>query len=534
MSAALIVLSETTLVKSRVLHGAEWSALNEAIYATDEVTGGLRITEIMFHPEETGDPNDPNEEYIELQNISGETLNLHLVRFANGIDFSFPDMNLPAGGFLVVVKNRPVFEATYPAFAGLIAGEYTGSLDNGGERIVLEDPLGTVIHDFRFGDDWRPITDGGGFSLTIIDASNPDRDSWLQKDAWRASAYKGGSPGSDDSGILPNPGDIVINEVLAHSHAAAADWIELYNSGSSRIEIGGWYLSDSAVNLKKYRIADGASIDSGEYLVFYEDANFGQFSTDPGRMIGFALSENGDEVYLSSADTGVLTGYREYEDLGASPTGVSFGRYFKTSTDNYNFVLMGHQTEGYGNAYPKVGPVIISEIMYNPASGDERQEFIELHNVGATNVALYDSNEGLPWKFTDGIDYTFPDYPGFTIVAGGYVMIVKDVTSYIGEYGMPPFGVTLLGPYDGRLSNAGEKLELSMPGDMDEYGTQRFYIRADRVNYSDGSHHGDAPGGVDSWPMEADGGGMSLTRNVMSLYGNDPNNWTAATPSPGE
>ena len=529
-----IALAHTTLVKSRVLYGAEWSALNEAIYATDEVTGGLRITEVMFHPEETGDPNDPDEEYIELQNISGETLNLHLVRFSNGIDFSFPDMSVPAGGFIVIVKNRSVFEATYPAFSGLIAGEYTGSMDNDGERIVLEEPLGTAIHDFRFGDDWRPIADGDGFSLTIIDADDTDLDSWREKDRWRASAYKGGSPGFDDSGILPNPGDIFINEVLAHSHAAAADWIELYNSSASRIEIGGWYLSDSSVDLMKYCIADGTAIDSGKYLVFYEDANFGQFSADPGRITGFALSENGDEVYLSSAETGALTGYREYEDFGASPTGVSFGRYFKKSTGNYNFVLLDSNTPGWANAYPKVGPIVISEIMYHPQSGDEREEYVELHNISTASVTLFDLNENEPWRFTDGIDYTFPGLPGVTIPAGGYLLIVKDVAVAIEKYGMPPFGVLMLGPYDGKLSNDGEKLELSIPGDMDIYGTQRFYIRADRVNYSDGSHHGDTPDDVDLWPHEAEGGGMSLSRNVVELYGNDPNNWIAAAPSPGE
>jgi len=529
-----IALDNTTLVKSRVLKGAEWSALNEAIYATDAAVESLRITEIMFHPEETGDPNDPNEEYIELRNISGETLNLHLVSFANGIDFSFPDINLPAGGFIVVVKNGSVFQATYPAFAGLIAGEYRGSLGNDGERIVLEDPLGTVIHDFRFGDDWRPITDGGGFSLTIIDAGNTDLDSWRGKDAWRASAYKGGSPGTDDSGILPNPGDIFINEVLAHSHAAAADWIELYNSSADRIEIGGWYLSDSALDLMKYRIADGTAIDSGEYLVFYEDSNFGPSSADPGRITGFALSENGDEVYLSSAETGVLTGYREYEDFGASPTGVSFGRYFKKSTGNYNSVLMDSNTPGWANSYPKVGPIVISEIMYHPQSGDEREEYVELHNISEAPVTLFDLNENEPWRFTDGIDYTFSDWPGVTIPAGGFVLILKDVEVATATYGMPPFGVLMLGPYDGKLSNDGEKLELSIPGDMDIYETQRFYIRADRVNYSDGSHHGDTPDDVDLWPPETDGDGMSLTREVMGLYGNDPNNWIAAPPSPGE
>jgi hypothetical protein len=59
------------------------------------------------------------------------------------------------------------------------------------------------------------------------------------------------------------------------------------------------------------------------------------------------------------------------------------------------------------------------------------------------------------------------------------------------------------------------------------------YIRTDRINYSDGGHPEDCPGGVDLWPVQADGTGKSLRRINASLYGNDPNNWHANDPSPG-
>ena len=71
-----------------------------------------------------------------------------------------------------------------------------------------------------------------------------------------------------------------------------------------------------------------------------------------------------------------------------------------------------------------------------------------------------------------------------------------------------------------------------MPGDIDIFGRQ-YYIRIDRVTYSDGAHPGNEPGDIDLWPTEPDGAGKSLTRTTPHLYGNDPNNWTAAPPSPG-
>jgi hypothetical protein len=95
-----------------------------------------------------------------------------------------------------------------------------------------------------------------------------------------------------------------------------------------------------------------------------------------------------------------------------------------------------------------------------------------------------------------------------------------------------PSGVQVLDDYSGRLSNGGEKVQISMPGDIDEEGT-RYYIRIDRVNYSDGSHPEDCPGGVDLWPTEADGLGKSLSRKDPNDYGNDVINWKAAVPSPG-
>ena len=169
--------------------------------------------------------------------------------------------------------------------------------------------------------------------------------------------------------------------------------------------------------------------------------------------------------------------------------------------------------------------------MYHPPSGDQKQEYIELHNIGPVDITLYDPEEGLPWKFTDGIEYTFP-YPGIKIPAGGYLLVIKDMTAHLAEYGLPPSGVPVLGPYDGKLSNGGEKLELSKPGGLDLFG-RRHYIRLDRVNYSDGSHPDNCPGGVDLWPTEADGGGKSLIRTIPDNYGNDPANWQAGPPTPG-
>ncbi|MHC4112728.1 MAG: chitobiase/beta-hexosaminidase C-terminal domain-containing protein, partial [Planctomycetota bacterium] len=135
-----IPLARTTKLKARVLDGT-WSALNEAIFAVGPVADYLRITEIMYHPKYTGDPNDPNTEFIELKNIGPGTLYLNLVSFTEGIHFTFPDVELASSDHIVVVKDIAAFDDLYDIQTNNInvAGRYTGSLANNGEGIRLQD-----------------------------------------------------------------------------------------------------------------------------------------------------------------------------------------------------------------------------------------------------------------------------------------------------------------------------------------------------------------------------------------------------------
>jgi hypothetical protein len=524
-----IQLTESTRIKARLMDGITWSALNEVTFAVGPVAENLRITEIMFNPEDTGNPDDPNTEYIELKNIGTETLNLNMVRFTNGVDFTFPSLELAAGQYVLVVKDIEAFTARYGMDSN-IAGEYTGNLNNAGERIELQDAAGQTILNFKYDDNWYDITDGMDFSLTIKDPTAADPNLWDGKSGWRPSADAGGSPGWDDAGELPALGEVVINELLTHSHAPEPDWIELHNTSDVTINIGGWFLSDSSLDFMKYEIAVGTTIEPLGYIVFYEDLNFGN-TNDPGCHVPFALSENGETLYLHSGKDGVLTGYSDQEKFDASETGVAFGRYQK-STGTYNFVAMSENTPGGENAYPKVGPVVINEIMYNPATSDQNAEYIELLNISDSVVTLAEfDNEQLidvPWRLNDdsnGIVFDFP--PGTTMAPGEHLLLVKDKDVFGYSYMSVPEDVQIFEWGAGKLDNAGEKVQLSKPGD--EVDGKRYYIRVDRINYSDGFH----PLGEDPWPIGPDGYGMSLTRNVPADYGNDPENWVAADPSPG-
>lgn len=197
-----IPLLKSALVKARAREGAVWSALNEAAFIL-ETPPPLRLTELMYHPPDAGVAGgyDAEEfEFVELKNIGAETLDLAGFRLAGGVDFEFSAgtvRELSPGAFLLVVSNLAAFRSRYLAAGLSIAGEYEGRLDNGGERLRLEGPLGETILDFAYDDAWHPSTDGGGFSLAIADPLG-DPKSWNEAASWRPSRQPGGSPGRDD------------------------------------------------------------------------------------------------------------------------------------------------------------------------------------------------------------------------------------------------------------------------------------------------------------------------------------------------
>ncbi len=532
-----ITLNASVQVKARIKSGTSWSALNTVTFAVGPVASNLRITELMYHPEDTGNPDDPNKEFIELKNIGASAINLNLVKFTNGVEFTFPNTSLAPGGYVLVVKDQTAFVARYGSgFNSIIAGEYSGSLNNAGEEINLVDAVGTKILDFTYSDEWYPITDGNDFTLNIINPANPDVNSWNLEESWQASNIKGGSPGAAYASNVAANGAVVINEVLTHQDDPVyGDWIELYNTTASPINIGGWFLSDNDENFKKYEIAAGTTIPANGYKVFTEDANFSN-TGDAGCHTVFALSELGEQVFLSSGSGGQLSGgYSIKQDFGAMTRDVTIGRYTKSAAAGYDvdFTAMASATKGAANSGPLVPDVVINEIMYHSGNQYDRlAEYIELYNRSGSTVKLYDVNNPTnTWKFTNGIDFTFP--AGVTLGPGKYLLVSRcNPTIFRTVYSVPS-DVNVFGPFANgtALANDGEKVELSKPETPEPDGYVP-YIRVEQVNYSDGSHP--AAGAVsDPWPTTPDGGGKSLGRKVPGNYGNDVDNWQAVTPSPG-
>ncbi|MCH8922780.1 MAG: lamin tail domain-containing protein, partial [Planctomycetes bacterium] len=486
-TATPLVLTNSGLVASRAKVGNSWSALNSATFIVDVPT--ITISEIHYNP--AGPPLGSvyvasDFEFIEIHNFGAAPVELANVRFVDGISFDFTDSNvtrLAPGGYAIVVADRDAFLSRHAGFdTSLIAGVFpTSSLNNGGEDVVLVDPFDEVIVELEYNNSWHTLSDGAGFSLTRIDEADRLAD-LSKKAAWRPSSHVLGSPGEADSADLPAPGAIVINEVLSHTDSALGDRIELLNTTDEPIVIGGWFLSDDVSLPRKYRIAEGTTIMPGDFRVFSQATYFANIA-DPGVLVPFALSELGEQVVFTAADAGgALLGFRARQNFGAAENGISFGLLTK-STGGTDFVATQFPTLGLTNAPPKIGPVVIHELYYHPnevSTGEHITEFIELKNITNEAVSL------AGWTI-DGVgaqgggDFTFGDID--LIPAGGLLLVVPVDPEQFRQSHQVSADVSIVGPYDGALNNAGENVRLSKPGPM-EPGGEVPMITVDRVNYN--------------------------------------------------
>ena len=189
--AAPLTFAANTRLRARTLIGSDWSGDADAIYTVAANT--LAITEIMYNPPAGGTFAAQDYEFVEVLNHGDEPLELGGFSLAEGITFAFPSGTLDAGAHGVIVKSLAAFQSRYGSALNVL-GTFTGSLDNGGERLRLVSPQSESVQDFTYDDvaPWPVTPDGGGPSLEIIDPQGNAAD----PANWRASNVFGGSPGA--------------------------------------------------------------------------------------------------------------------------------------------------------------------------------------------------------------------------------------------------------------------------------------------------------------------------------------------------
>lgn len=154
--------------------------------------------------------------------------------------------------------------------------------------------------------------------------------------------------------------------------------------------------------------------------------------------------------------------------------------------------------------------VIFTEIQYNAKAGEP--DFLEITNITGTPLDMG------KWYFSDGIDFTFPDFnsgdTGAHIFRQFETILVSpvDEATLRAAYPSIPEDTRIFGPYTGALSNSGETLTLN-----DKNG-----VILTTIEYNDGG----------KWPAAADGTGHTLNRINPNLSNAGWRNW-AASEQPG-
>lgn len=510
-----IAVLQNCLVKARVFTNGKWSSIHTLMVAVDSENNGLQLTEIQYNPIGQNGIAGKEFEFIELKNNSKTPMNLTSCRFIDGISYAFPKGTvIEPDNFIVLASSSFSFSQRYGMAA---SGEYEGQLSNGGERITLVGAIGDTLISVKYDNKqpWPVTADSLGFSL--VPAVNNLSADWNDGRNWRASSRIAGSPFADD---VPEkiPG-IIINEILANSVSPEVDAIELYNPGNTDASIGGWYLSNNHKVPSKWKIPTGTVIPANGYITFYEGHYVNSTLQFNANEFGsaFSLSELGEEVYLfSGTPAGELTGYENGYKFGASDPGVSFGRYIN-SIGKEHFVAQESASFNAVNSLPKVGPVVINQIMYNPTA--DQYEFIELLNTSPSVVNLYNETNQAPW-IIEGIDFTFPAQ---TSVAPGQSVYIagKDITPSDFRAIFDLDSNAIVFNFNTKLRNEGEEITLlkSYKSYIENNEEKISYIRIDKVNYNDNN----------LWP-DADGNGYALLRVAPTAYGNDPANWMATPP----
>ena len=496
-------------------------------------TPRLVLTEIMFHPDpppEGGPYAESDFEYLEFANLGSEVLELPGFRLTNGVDFVFTTFSgvtqLAPGERVLVVKNRAAFLSRYPDTTH-IAGEFEGTLPNASGRLTLVGPLEEPICDLVYNDAWAALADGFGFALALADETVHPSELGDPR-FWRLSATAGGSPGASDPAPSALP-RVWIAEVLSNPIPPGSDAIELVNPTRRPADISGWYLTDDFRAPRKYRFPPDTIIPPGG-LLLVNDSAFNVSGPE-----GFGLSASGDEAYLFSADAeGRLTGHVHGFAFGAADPGTSFGLQSLGSSRQV-LVEQIEPTPGHPNRGARVGPVVISEIMYAPepvGSGAAGEEFIELRNLSNLPVPLSDPTEpALTWRLSEAVDLAFP--PGLVLPPQGHIVAVSfdphqdlgRVLAFRQQYHVRE-DVPLVGPWLGDLDDGGESLCLlrpAQPSSGGSDGVQRPYLLVEQVGYRSST----------PWSVDVNGTGLSLGRLSPHTYADNPENWRAMWPSPG-
>jgi hypothetical protein len=294
-----ISIRETIVIAVNAEFSPDEDIINN--YTEKEIAAGFNvntvlINEIMFNPK-NGEP-----EWIELINNTDTTINIGNWSISDSQSknlITTENIFIPPKEFFIV--SNYFQQNTFPENTTVVQTNLP-NYSNSKDAVVLYDFRNAVI-DSAFYQTNNFIPKGISLERISLKVSSKEKSNWM----FSLNA-EGSTPGKENSIInLPgnNFGDIVINEIMYEPDSSNCEFIELFNSSSEAIELGGWRIEDEDGNY--FYVSHLSKIlQPGFYFVVSADSsifnNYSQLNNFDNISIrntsSLNLSNSGELLYL--------------------------------------------------------------------------------------------------------------------------------------------------------------------------------------------------------------------------------------------
>lgn len=347
-------------------------------------------------------------DYIELHNgsteradISGYGLSDSLLE---GAKYVFPAGTVLEPGAYVVVWCGGEAEDDMHAPFKLSAGEEAVLFDASGRPLdtaVLNSvDSGMVLR--REGEVWTQAKPCPGYPKTEAGMAE----------------YEASLKETEDMGLYINEFMASNATTICDSFGSYSDWIELYNSTDTDMDISGFGISDNLSQPMKYRFPDGTTIAAKGYLVVFCSGNEG---IQNGELHApFGLRSYGEDVVIANRAGRIIDSYsfkNQETDVSMAriPDGAGELQSNSQPSPGYPNTGAGYSAFDAANRLP-LGGVYISE--FGGSTGSVATDWVELHNSTGSAVNL--GGYGISNNPKNPAKWVFPD---ISIEPGEYLLL---------------------------------------------------------------------------------------------------------------
>lgn len=241
-----------------------------------------------------------------------------------------------------------------------------------------------------------------------------------------AAQYEASLLEGEDIGVYMNEFMASNATTVKDKYGVYSDWIELYNSTDSVIDLSGFGISDNMSQPLKYKLPEGVKIQPHGYLVVFCSGNEST-KGDEEIHVPFSLRAYEEDVVLTSSRGKIVDSYsytRQESDIAMARSTDGTGDFENTSSPTPGYA---NTDDGYREFMTSLnlalGDLYISEISslnsntYAAPNG-VYYDWVELHNKGSESVSL------LGYALTDNpknpAKWLFPD---ISIAPDEYIVV---------------------------------------------------------------------------------------------------------------